>query len=328
MNALKNIAIIICIVTLISSCKKKSSKSAIETSSKKVLFINSYHTGYGSSDDILEGIKSVFDTTNALLETFNMDTKRYNSADSITSKTSQAIKIINSFNPDLVIASDDNAVKHVATQYKNKTLPIIFCGVNWTCDQYGLPTKNITGMLEVLPLKTAVDSMLNYYPDAKNIMVLSENTVSEEKNKLIVENYFASKNMVTTFALVDNFSEWKTSFIEGNKDFDIIYTPTNGAIKEWDHEVAVKFVSENIKKPIFTCDDFMMPYAVFGLTKIAKEQGEWAAETALNVLNGTDISTITVTENKKSKLWFNEDLASKIALKPSEELKKSATLVK
>jgi hypothetical protein len=35
-----------------------------------------------------------------------------------------------------------------------------------------------------------------------------------------------------------------------------------------------KVLKKNIKIPIVTCDDFMMPFAVFGLTKVAKEQGD------------------------------------------------------
>ncbi|HBH82903.1 MAG: hypothetical protein A2X05_06530 [Bacteroidetes bacterium GWE2_41_25] len=51
-----------------------------------------------------------------------------------------------------------------------------------------------------------------------------------------------------------------------------------GSIKNWEKAEAVEIVSQNINVPIITCDDFMMPYCVFGMTKVAFEQGEWAAK--------------------------------------------------
>ena len=56
-------------------------------------------------------------------------------------------------NPDLLIVSDDNAVKYlVVPNFQDDPMPIVFCGVNWTADQYDLSHCNITGILELLPI--------------------------------------------------------------------------------------------------------------------------------------------------------------------------------
>ncbi len=68
------------------------------------------------------------------------------------------------------------------------------------------------------------------------------------------------------------------------EDPDIVYIPTNGAVKGWNKEEAVDFVYRNISLPLVTREDFMMPYVVVGVTKIAKEQGIWAATTAQKIL--------------------------------------------
>ena len=52
-------------------------------------------------------------------------------------------------------------------------------------------------------------------------------------------------------------------------------------------------------------DDFMMPFAVFGLTKIQAEQGIWAAETALKILNGQDIRNFPLARNQQTQIWYN-----------------------
>jgi ABC-type uncharacterized transport system substrate-binding protein len=72
--------------------------------------------------------------------------------------------------------------------------------------------------------------------------------------------------------------------------------------------------------PVFTCDDFMMVYAVFGLTKIAKEQGEWAARTALQILDGQSPAQIPVTRNTQTAAWINPLLAESAGFHPGVDL--------
>ena len=59
-----------------------------------------------------------------------------------------------------------------------------------------------------------------------------------------------------------------------------MYLPTNGAIRGLDSAAVKERVRRNLRKLAVTCDDFMMPHAVFGLTKVAREQGEFAARAA------------------------------------------------
>lgn len=98
--------------------------------------------------------------------------------------------------------------------------------------------------------------------------------------------------MKVEYHLVDDFEQWKKAFNEVSISSDLIYMPTNGAIRNWDREDAMAFVKQNLNVPTITCDDFIIDYCVFGLTKAAKEQGEWAAQTALLILDGTAPSEI------------------------------------
>ena len=62
----------------------------------------------------------------------------------------------------------------------------------------------------------------------------------------------------------------------------------------------------------------MMDNCVFGLTKIAKEQGEWAAETAIQILNGTDPAIIPYTRNRQTHSYLNRDLANRMGFELKE----------
>ena len=77
-----------------------------------------------------------------------MDTKRHSSAPAKKKSALAAKAVIDSWKPDVVITADDNAVKYlIGPYYKNKKLPFVFCGLNWTAAEYGLPYTNATGML-------------------------------------------------------------------------------------------------------------------------------------------------------------------------------------
>lgn len=288
---------------------------------RTLLYINSYHPGYASSDEVMAGIYEVVGASNARLDVFFMDTERFPEPESIAAKVDEAMEIIGRTRPDVIIASDDNAVKYiVAEHFKSGPIPCVFCGVNWTCEPYGLPTENVTGMLEVLPVHQTVRTLQPYYPNMKRMTVLSGNTASERQNKDILGPIFAELGLSTTYALVDTYDEWKMHFLKANAEAGVIFLTTNGAIANWDPADAQAFVRERIRVPVFTCDDFMMEYAVFGLTTVTREQGQWAARAALRILRGKSLAAIPVTQNQQTEAYLNTTLAAKIGFEPDREL--------
>ena len=64
----------------------------------------------------------------------------------------------------------------------------------------------------------------------------------------------------------------------------------------------------------------MMPYAVFGLTKIANEQGIWVALTAKKIMTGSNVADFPVTRNQESTYWINSTLAEKIGFEADSVL--------
>lgn len=84
---------------------------AASLAGKKVLFIDSYHEGYGWSDGITTGIKTGLQDSGVELKVIRMDTKR-NTGDAFKKEAALKAKAeIEAFKPDVVIASDDNASK-------------------------------------------------------------------------------------------------------------------------------------------------------------------------------------------------------------------------
>lgn len=53
----------------------------------------------------------------------------------------------------------------------------------------------------------------------------------------------------------------------------------------------------------------MMPYSAIGITKIPDEQGSWAAQAAIEILNGMAPSEIAIVPNQNFQLWTNKQMA-------------------
>jgi ABC-type uncharacterized transport system substrate-binding protein len=74
--------------------------------------------------------------------------------------------------------------------------------------------------------------------------------------------------------------------------------------------------------------DFMMPYAMLGLVKVAGEQGIWAGKSALAILKGAPPSSIPVAANKEGQIMVNVKLASKAGVVFKPELVRNAVVLK
>lgn len=296
---------------------------------KKVVYINSYHRGFPPSDQITRGVLENLPTDSFEVFSWFMDTKRNTGEAYIRQRVEELRDSIESIQPDAIIASDDNAMKYLVVPYlQGGEIPVVFCGVNWSVKQYALTGENITGILEVLPVAELVRTIRPYYPEMRKILVLNENTTTSRKTQPILDTLLGNRGLKVTQALVDDFTEWKEAFVQGNNTQDIIYLQTRGAIKGWEDEEAKRHIEAFIRVPLVTCEEFMMPYAVFGLTQLSEEQGMRAAEMTKRILHGTAPSGIPVAGNRMTKVWLNPRWAGKIGFEPDEALKNRANVVK
>ncbi|MBM3853739.1 MAG: TRAP transporter large permease subunit [Verrucomicrobia bacterium] len=286
----------------------------------RVFYLNSYHAGYAPSDEVQQAITQKL-AGKAQLQTHHLDGKRQPSEAALRQNAAVALTAIRGFKPDLLIVSDDDAVKHVVVpHFRNGPLPVVFCGVNWDCAQYGLPTPHVTGLLEVVPVEEALRTLQRHFPAAKKLVVLSEDSTSERSNRTLLDPLYRRLGFEPAYALVADFAAWKAAFARTQAEADLVYLPTNGAIRGWDRAGAEAWVRNHLRKPVFTCDDFMLPYAVLGVTKVAREQGEWAAATALAILGGAKPADFPVGANRQSRVYLNADHAHRIGFQPDRDL--------
>jgi ABC-type uncharacterized transport system substrate-binding protein len=300
----------------------------------KVMLLNSYHDGYPWTHDITQSVQDTLMETGIELQIFYMDTKHHRSEDEKQAVALEAKAAIDTFQPDVLISADDDAVKYViAPFYKNVELPVVFCGVNWDASSYGLTEKNtqksivpnITGMIEVSPTNYLIKH-LKLYAKGDRIGSLSFDGVSERK-----ASCHAEKTLGCPFDKVylhTNYEDWKQSFLKLQNEVDMLFLHNSYGLAGWNIDDATQFVEQNLKIPSATTLTAMMPFSVFGIVQLGSEQGEWAATTALRILNGESPSDIPVTENKDGKLIINMRLVNKLQLKIDLKLLKTAEIMK
>lgn len=299
---------------------------------KKCLYVASYHEGYEWSDDIEASIRASL-IGHCELRKIDMDSKRNKSLESIFKATNSAIKIIEEWQPDVVITSDDNAAKYlIAPHYKDDPIPFVFCGVNWTVEEYGFPYSNVTGIVEVAPVRTMLEEAFKISAQQKSGMgrkaaFIGGNTISEKKNFNRIKTEAKELNIEIEAIYASNFLQWQNA-LQKSAEYDFTVMGSNAGIEDWDEDEATRSALELATKVSVTTDKWMMPFATFGFTKLAKEQGDWSAAVAIKILQGTDPADIPLASNKKWDLWVNESILSKLDLQLNRGLLRKAKRLK
>lgn len=291
---------------------------------KKVLYIDSYHEGYPWSDGIAAGVKAALDGKGVVLKMIYMDTKR-NTDEAFKQQAGEKVKAaIEQFKPDVVIAADDNAQAYVTAKFfKGSPLPVVFCGVNWDASAYGFPCNNVTGMLEVAPVQPLLEQLKKY---AKGSRIGAIGPDNETNRK---EAEFAEKNSGIKLekVFVKDVEEWKKGFVDLQSKVDMVIIDSDGGLYKGQEADLKTFIEANTKVPTGTMYDFMTPYAMIGFTKIAEEQGDWAANAALKILDGVSPSAIPVAKNEKGLLFVNARVAKALKVDLPYDLLASAKII-
>ncbi len=304
---------------------KKDTDLKADFSNKKILWVSSYHQGYEANDAIETGIRAQLKGTPVELRTFFMDTKRNNTSIQGQTAAKKAFSIIEQFRPDAIIASDDNAQRYLVVPYlKEKSIPIVFCGVNWDIKKYGYPTANITGMVEV-DLTQQMYDLMKSYATGNKIGFLSGNVDAERDMVQMYNTRFFQGRLKPYF--VESMAEFKHAFLQAQQEVNMLYIYNYTGIKDWDPNEAELFLSRHTRIPTGSHNDFMAPFVTFVAAKSLLEHGRYAAKTALRILAGVTPDKIAVTENKEVELYVNMRMAKAASFVFPVDLLQTATVI-
>lgn len=319
---IRNKSIVWKFIKLLSLFSLSLSCYAQDFAGKRVLYINAYHQGYPWSDGISKAIQEVLKNTGVELKIAYMDTKRRTTDES---KRVAALRIkaqIENFKPDVVITSDDDPARYLIVPYfKDEATPFVFCGVNWDASTYGFPYQNVTGILEISRVDDIIRHLLNYAA-GKRVGFLSGDGYSERKEQ---EGYEKHLNFhFERVYFVSDFEEWKAQLLKLQNEVDALILENPKTIPGWNDQEALRFIEKNIRIPFGGTHAWLAPLVLLGIVKDPKEQGEWAANTALKILAGASPKSIAISSNQHDVFYLNERLARKLGIIFSAELIKNA----
>ena len=154
--------------------------SGVEITDKtfKVLHIMSYHTPWEWTEKQLQGFKDgLGEDLNVEYKVIEMDAKNRSNIEWLEEIGAHAREVIDTWQPDLVFTSDDEAQQFVVTHYLNTDIPFVFCGVNKTPEEYGFDkSNNVTGVLEIEHFSESMNLLLEVVPDIKRVAIVFDDS--------------------------------------------------------------------------------------------------------------------------------------------------------
>ena len=284
------------------------------------VYVSSYHKGYAWSDALERGLRKELDGQCDLIQ-IDMDTKRNKSELYKIRKSREVANEIIKIKPDVLITSDDNAARYLVVPYfKDSKLPVVFSGINWTVEEYGFPATNVTGMVEVAPVRPMLRWAQRLTEQGTRGFYLGSDTLTEAKNLKYLVKAADDLNISISSALVNDGEAWQSAFKEA-EEADFIILGSSAGIHDWDEKTMMSFVREHARKLILTNNDWMLPFSMLGFVKIPQEQGEWAAKTAIAIHEGIPIQRIPVVANRKWEIYENTLFMKLAGVKNSDVLR-------
>lgn len=291
----------------------------------KVLVIHSYHAGYDWVDGIDGEIKSIIGGEGTTLKFFYMDTKQKSNEAWKKESADLAMKEIESYSPDVIIAVDDNAQQFVVKDYIGKDGPqFVFAGVNAELDQYGFPAENVTGVLERTYAEQGMNLLLQILPDLKKVAYIADDSSTATlitPRSQEVNDSGRSPLEIVAFHRPSLFNEWKELINKYNADNSVgaLIIPLYHTVKDNENGDSIKpsdvmaWIVENSKKPVIGYWPFSTKDgALCAVVVDPKEHGKVAANMALQILGGKKAGDIPVVINKEGFVIINIKTASKL----------------
>ncbi|MEN8130108.1 MAG: ABC transporter substrate binding protein [Pseudomonadota bacterium] len=248
----------------------------------RVMILHSYNTDYSWTKEVNVGLNRVFENhPGYTLNWHYMDTKRFKEEEALRRSQVTAKQAIDEFEPDILIAIDNNAQKYVAKDYVNDpNMKIIFAGINGSIEPYGYKTaNNVTGILENRPLKALREVILsiqqqelgssnNKQDDLIRLLYLMDGSRSVLSDRQNIDRYQWSPLSYVGSIVTHNFVEWQQAVLASENKTDYIIVTNYRQLSR--SEIDPSLVSP---KEVMSWTEKNSPVPVIGLQGFNVEDG-------------------------------------------------------
>lgn len=267
----------------------------------RILVLQSYNTDYAWTRDIDTGLKRVFDgNLNYKVQWHYMDTKRHQDIEFKRRAGLLALREIESFHPNVIIAVEDDAQEYAVKKFANaQKVSIVFAGINGSVDQYGyVQADNVTGIFERKPLyklRNALTEMRcrDGRPLGVRMAHIGDESGSVVEDSKVIEGMdWAPFRLVSSQRLV-TFDEWKRAVMDASEHADLILVSNYHDIVRnkrdatpMSPEEIMGWTEANSKVPVIGMGGFMVEEGgMFAVGASGFEQGGIAARMAEEILD-------------------------------------------
>lgn len=264
----------------------------------KVLVLQSYGPDYAWTRDVDRGLRRGLEQNGHYsLRWHYMDLKRHPWPEAKERAGIQVRSVIDKWQPDLVIAIDDDAQQFAARHYVNRPdIKIVFAGVNGNVDAYGYEgASNVTGILERLPLQALKDALLEASPQRRKpwrMVEICDNSETVRRDHQFVAAFDWKPVIYTGAHLVATFPEWQKAVLAADQEADLILTTNYRQLRRSEEDrtlvpprEVIAWTMANTTLPVIGVNGFFVEDG--GMLAIATspfEQGEVAAAQAREIL--------------------------------------------
>jgi ABC-type uncharacterized transport system substrate-binding protein len=309
----------------------------------KIFYLSSYMPGFEWSDDTLNSFIGYFEEENIRIEIkrFYMnvfDTNVDQAAMGLAAKND-----IDSWQPDLIFATDDEAQREVISKYYlNSKYPVVFSAVNLEPEDYGYDrAKNVAGVLEREQFHNAINYLLLVYPNVKKIAVMSDGL---EQWDVTMDRFKQEQSDFPDIQFVgwrkySSVEEFRHDVLAYQDKVDALMLLPLNSMRYANGTMSlqadnVKWVVENSRLPEITFWGQLVNFGELAAVYISPyEQGETSAKIAKQILiDGKRPNSFPIEATKQNIKYFNLARALMLGLKrddiPSSVLVNSEVVTK
>ena len=134
-------------------------------------------------------------------------------------------RTIEQFDPDLVIAVDDEAQQYVMRRYAGRGRPkVVYAAIDQLPEVYGyVEQANVTGAMEVLPLDAVRETLMQArHGQPARLAVIAAPGATSKGKLMQVQDYDWAPHEVVRVALPTHFAAWKAAIAAMDKDVDAV----------------------------------------------------------------------------------------------------------
>lgn len=282
---------------------------------KRVLFLSSYSYAWDTVQIQIEGIKEGIDSDVELDYEF-MDTKRVDDEESNRLFTEGLSYRMSKVEPyDVLIVGDDAALRFAMDHESDlfAGIPVIFEGINdHDLAKEAASSPLVTGVLEDLSFEKNIALARTFYPDAKKVVVILDDTVTGEANRKL---FFAEQENYPELEFSEiNSSKLTTEQLEAalasvSTDSILIYVVMNEDAngKHYTNRQSIELIARCARVPAFRMVDGGIGEGVLGGNVVSMHlSGKLAAQMANEIINGRDPAEFDMIEDSPNVYCLDE----------------------